>query len=75
MNNEYNLTFHEALDCVLNNECWVQGEDFASEAVMRLDKDFTIICDCFSDSWPMMFTTGVSRQMFRKVYTQPGAKK
>ena len=75
MSNQFNLTFYKAIECVLKDECWIQGADFADGVVLML-KDDKVVTHDFNHSgylWETTISIGVAKQMFRKVYTQPEA--
>lgn len=71
---EYTLTFFEALECVLKDECWVQGDNFAHGVVLRL-KHGEVYVDTFNNNWPLKIKNGIFYQKYRKVYTQAEANK
>lgn len=77
MNYKYDLTFYEALELVLQDECWVQGENFADGVVLFLYNTNIVKCKDFTvgEDWDMSVTKNLVSQKFRKVYTQPSAER
>ncbi len=78
---DYNLSFEEALKCVLNDEGWVQGDDFAKGVVLRLGgfSDCVEVC-CFgggdiftTNGFPLRVTKRCYQQKYRVVHSQPEA--
>lgn len=73
---DYNLSFEEALKCVLNEKGWVQGDDFAKGVVLRLG-GFSACVEvyCFEDGdcFPLQVTKGCYQQKYRVVHSQPEA--
>lgn len=82
---KYELTFNEALDVVIKNKGWVQGEQFANGVVIMFDNhrwlgkdyihvhDFTLSAsDCKS---PLSIKRGILSQKYRVVNTQPDAER
>ncbi len=77
---EYTLTFLEALEILMKDEGWIQGNEFADGLIYKLGKDGIVKCVNFmADSkdreYNAMLTTGVYRQMYRIVHTQPDAER
>ena len=76
MNYKYDLSFYEALDLVLNDECWVQGEDFLDGVVILLHKDYVMLKDFYCNvTRDFILSKNLASQKFRKVYTQPSAER
>ena len=73
---DYNLSFEEALKCVLNDEGWVQGDNFAKGVVLRLGgfSDCVEVC-CFEggDRFPLQVTKRWYQQKYRVVHSRPEA--
>lgn len=77
---EYTLTFSEALDILMKDEGWIQGDDFADGVIYKLGKDGIVKCvNFFVDSkdreYNAMLTSGIYRQKYRIVHTQPDAQR
>lgn len=84
---KYELTFYEALDVLVNNKGWVQGENFADGVVLMIhgegyvgySKGYVHVHD-FSTyrgarKSELQITHGVISQKYRVVYTQPDAER
>lgn len=82
---KYELTFYEALDVLVNNKGWVQGEQFSDGIVLmfddhqRLGKDYIHCHDFTLPSHSCKFSLSISRnilsQKYRVVHTQPDAER
>lgn len=83
---KYELTFNEALDVLINNKGWVQGEHFADGVVLIygtpsicLDlvylRDFNLPSCTNGSRSPLQITRGVLSQKYRVVTTQPDAER
>lgn len=83
-NFEYNLTFIEALEAVMNNKGWAQGTEFKDGVVIRKNAEHTAfdgIAHIFDFSKkahetrqiPLNITNGIYRQKFRLIETEPEA--
>lgn len=84
---KYELTFYEALDILVNNKGWVQGENFADGVVLMIDeegytgysKDYVHVHDFSSNRGAvkseLQITYGVVSQKYRVVCTQPDAER
>lgn len=84
---KYGLTFYEALDVLVNNEGWVQGEYFADGVVLMIDeegyvgysKNYIHVHDFSSNKGSvkseLQITQGVIAQKYRVIRTQPDAER
>lgn len=81
---KYELTFYEALDVLVNNKGWVQGEYFADGVVLMFDNGSVgldyIHCHDFRGSFrdskeQLQITRGILYQKYRVVRTQPDAER
>ncbi len=77
---QYPLSFTEALEILMKNEGWIQGDNFADGVVFKLDKTGLVKQCNFTDKshdreYNAMLTTGVYSQNYRVVTTQPDAER
>lgn len=77
---KYPLSFTEALEVLMKNEGWIQGDNFADGVVFKLDESGLVKhCDFLNKSHDReinaMLTIGVYSQNYRIVHTQPDAER
>lgn len=84
---KYELTFYEALDVLVKNEGWVQGENFADGVVLRMfeegyvgySKNYVHVHDFSANRGSvkseLQITHGVIAQKYRVVCTQSDAER
>lgn len=73
---DYNFTFHQALDIILNDGAWVKGDQFNPGIVMRVDKNGVVIIDMFKHGkFNLILSKNIVEQMYKIIYTEAGSKR